>query len=172
MTAAIASGFFKLVVWGLAATGLVTLLLVGMIARPLAKPPTLAFISETVRAGDREGIPPLLTFQARDGTRLSYRHYVPREPSAGRVAVLVHGSSGSSLAVHPLAKTLAARGVESFVPDIRGHGASGTRGDIRYIGQLEDDMGHLVGFIRTTVPSAPLTLVGHSSGGAFALRVA
>jgi len=172
MTAAIVSRLFKLVVWGLAAAGLVTLLLVGMIARPLTKPPTLAFISETVRAGDREGIPPLLDFQARDGSRLAYRHYAPREPTTGRVAVLVHGSSGSSLAVHPLAKTLAARGVESFVPDIRGHGSSGTRGDIGYIGQLEDDMADLVGLIRTTNPSAPLTLVGHSSGGAFALRVA
>jgi alpha-beta hydrolase superfamily lysophospholipase len=171
MAIAIVSGF-NLIVWGLAAAGLVTLLLIGMIARPLKKPPTMAFISETVRAGDREGVPPLLHFQARDGSWLGYRHYAPREATKGRVAVLVHGSSGSSLAVHPLAKTLAARGVESFVPDIRGHGASGTRGDIGYIGQLEDDMADLVGSIRTTLPSAPLTLVGHSSGGAFALRVA
>jgi pimeloyl-ACP methyl ester carboxylesterase len=160
------------VVWGLAAAGLVALLLAGMIARPVTKPPTLAFISETVRSGDREGIPPLQYMQARDGSRLAYRHYTPGEPTIGRVAVLVHGSSGSSLAVHPLAKTLAARGVESFVPDIRGHGSSGARGDIGYIGQLEDDMADLVGLIRTTASSAPLTLVGHSSGGAFALRVA
>jgi alpha-beta hydrolase superfamily lysophospholipase len=172
MAVKIVSGIFKLVILGLAGAGLVTLLLVGMISRPLAKPPTLPFISETVRAGDREGIPPLLYFQARDGSRLAYRHYAPREPTTGRVAVLVHGSSGSSLAVHPLAKTLAARGVESFVPDIRGHGSSGMRGDIGYIGQLEDDMADLVGLIRTTIPSTPLTLVGHSSGGAFALRVA
>src|SRR6267378_40987 len=172
MITRIVSGGLKAVVWGLAAAGLVTLLLVGMIARPVTKPPTMAFISETVRAGDREGVPPLLYFQARDGSRLAYRHYAPREPTTGRVAVLIHGSSGSSLAVHPLTKTLAARGVESFAPDIRGHGASGTRGDIGYIGQLEDDMANLVGFIRTTMPSTPLTLVGHSSGGAFALRVA
>lgn len=172
MTTAIMSGLFKLVIGGFAAVGLVTLLLVAMIARPVTKPPTMAFISETVRAGDREGIPPLLYFQARDGSRLAYRHYVPREPITGRGTVLVHGSSGSSVAMHPLAKTLAVRGVESFVPDIRGHGASGTRGDIAYIGQLEDDLADLVGFIRTTMPSAPLTLVGHSLGGAFALRVA
>ena len=172
MIAKIVLGGLRAVVWGLAAAGLVTLLLVGMIARPLTKPPTMAFISETVRAGDREGVPPLLYFQARDGSRLAYRHYAPREPTTGRVAVLVHGSSGSSIAVHPLAKTLAVRAVESFVPDIRGHGVSGTRGDIGYIGQLEDDMADLVGPIRTTMPSAPLTLVGHSSGGAFALRVA
>jgi alpha-beta hydrolase superfamily lysophospholipase len=62
--------------------------------------------------------------------------------------------------------------VETFAPDIRGHGASGTRGDIGYIGQLEDDMADLVGEIRKTRPEAPLTLLGHSSGGAFALRLA
>jgi len=170
--ARIGLGLFKLLVWAFAAAGLVTLVLVGIIARPVTRPPTLAFISDTVRAGDREGIPPLSTFQARDGSYLGYRRYDPGMPGNGRVAILVHGSSGSSLAMHPLAKALAADGVESFVPDIRGHGASGTRGDIGYIGQLEDDMADLVGQIRTAAPSAPLTLVGHSSGGAFALRVA
>src|SRR5437870_13782313 len=129
MAAKIVSGLFKLVILGLAGAGLVTLLLVGMISRPLAKPPTLPFISETVRAGDREGIPPLLYFQARDGSSIAYRHYAPPAP-IGRAAVLIHGSSGSSLAVHPLAKMLSARGVESFVPDILWHGASGPVGDL------------------------------------------
>src|SRR3981189_1677181 len=105
MITRIVSGGLKAVVWGLAAAGLVTLLLVGMIARPVTKPPTMAFISETVRAGDREGVPPLLYFQARDGSRLAYRHYAPREPTTGRVAGLVHRSSGSSLAGHPLGQT-------------------------------------------------------------------
>jgi len=56
--------------------------------------------------------------------------------------------------------------------DIRGHGASGNRGDIAYLGQLEDDMADLVTEIRKTDPTAPLTLIGHSSGGGFALRIA
>jgi alpha-beta hydrolase superfamily lysophospholipase len=56
--------------------------------------------------------------------------------------------------------------------DIRGHGASGSRGDIGYLGQLEDDMADLVTEIRKTNPTAPLTLLGHSSGGGFALRIA
>ncbi len=50
--------------------------------------------------------------------------------------------------------------------------APGTRGDIAYIGQLEDDLADLVGEIRKTDPTAPLTLIGHSAGGGFALRVA
>jgi alpha-beta hydrolase superfamily lysophospholipase len=55
---------------------------------------------------------------------------------------------------------------------MRGHGTSGTRGDIGYVGQLEDDLADFVAVLRKTVPSAPLTLVGHSSGGGFGLRVA
>jgi len=85
----------------------------------------------------------------------------------------VHGSSGSSRgAIHSLSAALAERGVQTFSVDIRGHGSSGTRGDIRYVGQLEDDLADLVGEIRKTSPAAPLTLIGHSSGGGFALRVA
>jgi len=172
MAARLISGFFKLVLVGLATAGLFALALAGMIAVPVTKPPPLAFISDTVRAADREGIPPLLYVQARDGSQLGYRHYAPRGPAAGRATILIHGSSGSSVAMHPLAKALAARGVESFVPDIRGHGVSGTRGDIGYLGQLEDDLADLVGHLRGSAPDLPLTLVGHSSGGGFALRVA
>ena len=35
-------------------------------------------------------------------------------------------------------------GCETYAVDIRGHGGSGTRGDITYIGQLEDDLADLV----------------------------
>ena len=91
----------------------------------------------------------------------------------GRVAIVIHGSSGSSGGtIHALSQALAAHGVETFAVDMRGHGTSGTRGDIGYVGQLEDDLADFVAVLRKTVPSAPLTLVGHSSGGGFALRVA
>jgi len=172
MIAVWAKRVFKHLSFALALVGLFALILAGMIAVPVSKPAPLAMISDTVRAADREGIPALSYFQARDGTQLGYRHYAARAPAAGRATVLIHGSSGSSLAMHPLAKALAARGVESFVPDIRGHGVSGTRGDIGYLGQLEDDLADLVAVVRKTAPNAALTLVGHSSGGGFALRAA
>jgi len=44
MIAKIVLGGLRAVVWGLAAAGLVTLLLVGMIARPLTKTENMAFI--------------------------------------------------------------------------------------------------------------------------------
>ena len=86
-------------------------------------------------------MPPLSRFSARDGTELAYRHYPARGSSTGKIAILVHGSSGSSVAVHALADALAARGVETYAPDIRGHGGSGSRGDIGFTGQLENDHG-------------------------------
>jgi alpha-beta hydrolase superfamily lysophospholipase len=165
-------GGFSLLRWALFGVGAVTLLLAALVANPISRPPELMSISTTARAVDRSDMPAVDGLIARDGTQLAYRYYPARAPATGQIAVVVHGSSGSSVAVHALAKGLAARGVEAYSPDIRGHGASGTRGDIVYLSQLEDDMSDLVAEIRKTNSSAPLTLLGHSSGGGFALRVA
>jgi alpha-beta hydrolase superfamily lysophospholipase len=172
MAGYIVLAIFKVGLWGLAVAGVATLLLAILIATPVRRPPELVSVSTTARAVDRSDMPGIDRFHARDGTELGYRHYPAASPATGQIAVVVHGSSGSSIAVHALAKGLAARGVETFAPDIRGHGASGTRGDIGYIGQLEDDLADLVGEIRKTNPNASLMLLGHSSGGGFALRVA
>jgi alpha-beta hydrolase superfamily lysophospholipase len=172
MVATFVSVGIKGFVWGFALIGLVGLVLAVLIASPVRRPPELTSISKTVGAVDRSTMPGLDRFHARDGTELAYRHYPARSPATGQIAIVVHGSSGSSVAVHALADALAVRGVETYAPDIRGHGGSGTRGDIVYLGQLEDDLSDFVGEIRKTRPAAPLTLLGHSSGGGFALRVA
>ena len=172
MVATIVSASFKVIVWGLALFGFAILLLAAMVATPIRRPPELTSISLTARAVDRSGMPEIERFHGRDGTELAYRHYPAQAPVTGQIAVVVHGSSASSVAVHALAKGLAERGIETYAPDIRGHGASGTRGDIVYLGQLEDDLADFVAEMRKANPSAPLTLIGHSSGGGFALRVA
>ena len=162
----------KVVGWTLGLVGFAALSLTAMIATPLGRLPELTSISQSARAVDRSTMPPLSRFSARDGTELAYRHYPARGTSSGQIAIVVHGSSGSSVAVHALADALAARGIETFAPDMRGHGGSGSRGDIAFIGQLENDMADLVALVRKTSPGEPLTLLGHSSGGGFALRVA
>src|SRR3954470_3768954 len=171
MFTAIISKTLKVILWGFAGISCAGLVGAGLIASPVRRPPELTSISSTARAVDRGDMPGLDRFHARDGTELAYRRYQPTSPN-GQIALLVHGSSGSSTAVHALAKGLAARGIETYAPDIRGHGASGTRGDIVYLGQLEDDLSDMVGEIRKNRPGAPLTLLGFSSGGGFALRVA
>jgi alpha-beta hydrolase superfamily lysophospholipase len=173
MIATIVWGGLKAVVWSFAVVGFAAVLLAGLIAWPVRQPPELASISEARKSIDFSSMPEVSRFQARDGTELAYRHYPAQAPATGRIAVVVHGSSGSSRGgIHALSLALAARGVQTYAVDIRGHGDSGNRGDITYIGQLEDDLADLVAEIRKTDPTAPLTLIGHSSGGGFALRVA
>ena len=162
----------KLVQWALCIVGLAALVLTAMIAWPLTRPPELRSVSEAARAVDRSTMPPIEHFSARDGTNLAYRHYPARGAATGKIAIVVHGSSGSSPAVHALSDALAARGVETYAPDMRGHGGSGTRGDVAYVGQLENDMEDFVAVVRKAWPTQPITLLGHSAGGGFVLRVA
>jgi alpha-beta hydrolase superfamily lysophospholipase len=173
MIATIVSGGFRAVIWGLAAIGLVGSVLAILIATPIQRPPELTSISDSRKSVDFSSLPAVERFQARDGTALGFRHYPPAGPATRRAAIVIHGSSGSSgTTIHALSAALAARGVETYAMDIRGHGTSGTRGDIGYVGQLEDDLADFVAVVRKSSPTAPLTLIGHSSGGGFALRAA
>ena len=159
--------------WALCGIGAVALLLTALVATPVVRPAELRSISQARGTVDFSALPVIERFQARDGTALGFRHYPAGPPATGRVAIVIHGSSGSSGGtIHALSAALAAHGVETWAMDMRGHGASGTRGDIGYVGQLEDDLGDFVAVVRKTAPTAPLTLIGHSSGGGFALRVA
>lgn len=159
--------------WVLCAIGGVALILGAMIAMPLERPPEMRSVSDSAKGIDWSTLPPLERFQARDGTWIGYRHYAPNGPETGRGAIFIHGSSGSSGAVnHVLTHAIAARGVETWALDIRGHGGSGTRGDIGYVGQLEDDLIDFVAHVRKGAPDLPLTLIGHSAGAGFSLRVA
>jgi alpha-beta hydrolase superfamily lysophospholipase len=159
-------------IFGLALIGALALVLTAMMSVPVSRPPMMQSVINGVRTVDRSDMPPVSRFQARDGTELAYRHYPPGAPATGRVAIVVHGSSGGSPAMHAVSRALAAKGVEAYAVDMRGHGASGTRGDVAYIGQLEDDLADLVRKVRRTNATAPLILIGHSAGAGFALRVA
>jgi pimeloyl-ACP methyl ester carboxylesterase len=159
--------------WTLCAVGGVALILAAMIATPLERPPELRSVSDSAKGIDWSTLPALERFQARDGTWIGFRHYAPNGPATGRGAIFIHGSSGSSGTVnHALTHAIAAYGVETWALDIRGHGGSGTRGDIGYVGQLEDDLVDFVAEVRKTAPDLPLTLIGHSAGAGFSLRVA
>jgi alpha-beta hydrolase superfamily lysophospholipase len=130
-------------------------------------------ITDPFRSVDFSDLPALNRYTARDGAALSYREYRAVESSASgqkQVAVLIHGSAVDSQSMHAMAKTLAREGVTVFVPDLRGHGANQPRGDVRYVGQLDDDLADLLQQKRPQYPSTRWTLIGFSSGGGFALR--
>jgi alpha-beta hydrolase superfamily lysophospholipase len=134
------------------------------------RPHPMGSIIDPFSSVDFSDLPQLSRFTARDGTQLAYRSYAPATstPSQGSV-VLIHGSSATSSSMHPMAKAFSAAGYPTFALDVRGHGGSGRKGQIAYIGQLEDD---LADFIHAIYPPRPVTLAGFSSGGGFAIRFA
>ena len=134
---------------------------------PAGSIPALESVAAPFRKVGFSGVPDLKYITSRNGTKLAYREYSKHKPKY--TAVLVHGSSGSSRSIHPLAEYLNRQGMHVYVPDIRGHGASGIAGDIDYIGQLEDDMED---FAVQILKGQKATLVGFSLGGGFVLRFA
>src|SRR5271166_5546156 len=160
-------GLLKFLFLLLAVIGAAAITLALMLASPVRRPPPLASIHEGAMQIDASDAPELVRFQARDGPWLAYRLYPAANGAKDRLAILAHGSSAQSIEMHAIAEALAAAGVTAVAIDARGHGASGTRGDIAYPGQLAD----LIAELRKAYPSAGLTLIGHSSGGGFALRI-
>lgn len=132
-------------------------------------PAPMPSVNEPFKSVDYSKMPMPSKYKGADGTDLYYREYTAIAGSARGSAVLVHGSSADSKSLHPMASALAAAGFRVFALDIRGHGLSGRRGQIDYIGQLESD---LQAFLNTVRPSSPSTLIGFSSGAGFVLRVA
>jgi non-heme chloroperoxidase len=157
-----------------AASGLIAVPVVLLMAAVALGGPTplkpMQSISDPFKGVGFRGLPAISRYAARDGAQLAYRYYAPAngEPRRGSV-VLVHGSSANSQSMHPLAESYSQAGFAVYALDVRGHGASGLRGDIAYVGQLEDD---LEDFLTAERPLHPRTLVGFSAGGGFAIRVA
>ena len=132
----------------------------------------LPSINEPFQGLDYSTLPSVQHFTARDGSPLAWHSYSPAPSAAGaplRRVVLVHGSSARGQSMHVLAQALAAQGFAVAALDLRGHGDSGPRGQIGYIGQLEDD---IEDFLQAAPHAGPQTLMGFSSGGGFVLRFA
>lgn len=132
-------------------------------------PKALPSVTEPFATMDISGMPAVQSYCARDGAMLSYRVY---RGTNEKVVVLIHGSAGSSQDMHQLAKALQQAGSTVLVPDLRGHGGNWPHGDIAYIGQLDDDMQDFDRTLKPAYPGKKWTLVGFSSGGGFALRIA
>jgi alpha-beta hydrolase superfamily lysophospholipase len=156
---------------------LITLLLfAGVLAAmiglsPSKAPPPLSSLSQAARRIDASGLPALQSMPARDGTPLAYRAYLPVTPVT-RVAVLVHGSSADGRNMNMVGHALLEAGFAAYALDVRGHGHSGRRGDIDYVGQLDDDLADVVAELRRRHPGSSFSMVGFSSGGGFTLRSA
>lgn len=107
----------------------------------------------------------------RDGRALFTRVY---ESDSRHTLLLLHGSGSESRYLSKLATYLSSHGIFRVVtPDLRGHGHNdGPRGDIEYLGQLDDDIKDMIAWLQKTWPGTGIVLGGHSSGGGLALRYA
>jgi non-heme chloroperoxidase len=132
-------------------------------------PAAMSSINDPFKGVDFSDLPKISSFAARDGAKLAFRVYPAAGGAAKGSVVLVHGSSASGSSMHVMAKGFAAAGYDAYALDVRGHGNSGTKGRISYVGQLEDDMED---FVHAVKPAQPSTLMGFSSGGGFVLRFA
>ena len=142
----------------------------GLIAFGTVKPPAVnPAITKPFADIDTQVLPELLRYKARDGALLSFREY---RASGNNVAVLLHGSAGSSVDMHPLALALQRAGITALVPDLRGHGANRPHGDVTYVGQLDDDLADFINRKKPEFLNSKWTILGFSSGAAFALRFA
>lgn len=107
-------------------------------------------------------------FEARDGTQLSYTHVKAEGAEALPLVIMLHGSGWYGGHFDALAWAL--RDVaEVKALTLRGHGLEpAVRGDVAYLGQLEDDIADLV----AQDAHRKIVLMGHSSGGGLAVRFA
>ncbi|MGH1576966.1 alpha/beta hydrolase [Planktotalea sp.] len=104
-----------------------------------------------------------------DGWQMPVRQYGTQDASKP-LLVLVHGSGWVGLQFNDLAQSLSDEAYV-LVPDLRGHGASPERrGDVDYIGQMEDDLAALIKAER--LPNQKVIVAGHSSGGGLVTRFA
>lgn len=156
----------------------IILIVVGTLAAMIAfgggaPPVPLASISSVFEKVDFSDLPAAETIAGRGGS-IAFRVWAahPRPLQQELAVIAVHGSSATSHSQHPLAKALSLEGVTMYLPDIRGHGGTGRRGDIDHAAQLDDDLADLAAEIRKRQPKAELVLLGFSSGGGFALHIA
>jgi non-heme chloroperoxidase len=108
-------------------------------------------------------------FTARDGAQLPYRYFGGLSDT---VLIFLHGITEPSLYLRELGQYVAQHNLTSvYLPDLRGYGDSPIRrGDIDYIGQLDDDIEDLFRHVQARHPYARIIFGGHSAGGATALR--
>jgi pimeloyl-ACP methyl ester carboxylesterase len=115
----------------------------------------------------------LQSLNVTDTSPINFRFYQNHGISK-RLIVLIHGSGWHSMQFAGMANYLIENDLGHVVtPDLRGHGVTPERrGDIDYIGQLEDDIALLVADIKSKHDISQVIIAGHSSGGGLVIRLA
>lgn len=109
------------------------------------------------------------TLTSRDGFPLAGHFWIPPHPKA--MVAVIHGLGEHSGRYARFARAAAAQNIGVVAIDLRGHGAS--FGERTYVDRFSDyllDADALMGLARKLAAGLPLFLMGHSMGGAIAMR--
>jgi alpha-beta hydrolase superfamily lysophospholipase len=111
---------------------------------------------------------PVQDIAMRDGYMATVRS-LPG-PKDTPLVILIHGSGWHGMQFQGLGRSLS-QVADVVIPDLRGHGvAPARRGDVDYVGQMEDDLADLIK--ARAKPGQKVVLLGHSSGGGLVVRFA
>ena len=132
---------------------------------------SISFASISDHSRPLSALPPLKAVSGENGATVRFRH-LPGSSENTPLVIVIHGSGWHGGAYMEIAKALSEQGrFEVLVPDLRGHGpAAETRGDVEYIGQLEDDLALLI--TAHGGDDRQVIMIGHSSGGGLIVRFA
>lgn len=114
-------------------------------------------------------LPQLEHIEARDHKNIYFRHYAA---GTNIVLVLLHGVAEDNKYLFRLAEYFSKNNIaQVYTPNLRGYGDKvDRRGDVDYIGQIEDDLADFLEWVKSNNPDARIILGGHSFGGASTLR--
>ncbi len=138
----------------LAALLLAALLLAGCVGR-IARPGTV--MEKPVETAD--------TFVMPDGTALPYRDWLPAGVP-NTVVLALHGMNDSRDAWEIAAPDFAADGIAVYAPDLRGFGATPSRGLWPGTAGLTNDARTMIRLLRTRYPGKRLIVMAESMGAA------
>ncbi len=139
---------------------------------PLVMATLLAACAPVIRGDGPPVTTPLLEdglFVAADGTRLTYRTWMPKSEAPRAIILALHGFNDYSRFFAAAGSWLAARGIASYAYDQRGFGLTPQHGYWAGTDAYANDLGAFIRLIRERHPGLPLYLLGDSMGGAVSL---
>jgi len=113
----------------------------------------------------------VVSVRAIDGVRLTVEEFSPAA-TPRTVLVFLHGIGAYSGPYRRFAREVADAGVFVHLPDLRGHGRSGTRGRMGSPATVMADIQALIEHARAAHPDCEVVLGGESMGGLFATAYA
>jgi acylglycerol lipase len=141
------------------------------LANPLEQSSENFFSLVEIKEVDKKPLQPIEYIPATDDVLLAYRAYLPLKPQA--ILIFYHGAGAhSGLFYNHIGVGLRDDfDIAVYMPDIRGHGASGgDRGDAPDVEQVWTDINTIVKVARDNYPGMAIFVGGHSSGAGLALN--